>query len=144
MAELLNDVEIRRILGTVIKDGVETSVRPNSYVLRLGSAGEFLTTGKEFSLGDEPGKKKGIKVSPGSQSRSPPVRGLTSRARRFRSTSRIVIFTPSSAQLQTFSGRASLHPRPKSTPVTRERSIGRLATHQVKSDASSMKNAYSV
>ena len=65
MAELLNDVEIRRILGTVIKDGVETSVRPNSYVLRLGSAGEFLTTGKEFSLGDEPGKKKGIKVSPG-------------------------------------------------------------------------------
>ena len=52
MAELLNDVEIRRILGTVIKDGVETSIRPNSYVLRLGSTGEFLTTGKEFSLGD--------------------------------------------------------------------------------------------
>lgn len=65
MAELLNDVEIRRILGTVIKDGVETSVRPNSYVLRLGSSGEFLTTGKEFSLGTGPGKKKGIKVSPG-------------------------------------------------------------------------------
>ena len=65
MAELLNDIEIRRILGTVIKDGDEGSVRPNSYVLRLGSSGEFLTTGKEFSLGSEPGKKKGIKVSPG-------------------------------------------------------------------------------
>ena len=65
MAELLNDVEIRRILGTVIQDGVEDSVRPNSYVLRLGSAGEFITTGKEFDLGREPNKKKGIKVSPG-------------------------------------------------------------------------------
>ena len=31
MAELLNDVEIRRILGTVIKDGVETSVRSSDW-----------------------------------------------------------------------------------------------------------------
>ena len=65
MAELLSDEDIRRLLGTVIKDGVEDSVRPNSYVLRLGSAGEFITTRKEFNLGREPGQKKGIKVSPG-------------------------------------------------------------------------------
>ena len=65
MAELLSDQEIRQILGTVIKDGVETSVRPNSYVLRLGAAGEYLTTGKEFHLGESPKDKKGIKVPPG-------------------------------------------------------------------------------
>ena len=65
MAELLNDVEMRRILDSVIKDGVEDSVRPNSYVLRLGSQGEFLTTGKEFSLGRGAGDKKGIRVGPG-------------------------------------------------------------------------------
>lgn len=65
MAELLNDQELRQILGTVIQDGDESSVRPNSYVLRLGGAGEFLTTGKEFALGAKPENKKGIKVSPG-------------------------------------------------------------------------------
>ncbi len=62
MAELLSDREIRGILGTIIKDGNETSVRPNSYVLRLGATGEYLTTNKEFHLGEGPGKKKGIKV----------------------------------------------------------------------------------
>ena len=65
MAELLKDQEIRQILGTVIQDGDESSIRPNSYVLRLGGAGEFLTTGKEFALGPNPQDKKGIKVSPG-------------------------------------------------------------------------------
>ena len=65
MAELLNDQEIRKILGSVIKDGDEKSIRPNSYVLRLGAAGEFLTTGKEFKLGSGPNDKKGIKVAPG-------------------------------------------------------------------------------
>lgn len=65
MAVLLNDLEIRRILGTVIKDADKDSVRPNSYVLRLGSVGEFLTTEKQFELGREQGNKKGIKVSPG-------------------------------------------------------------------------------
>ena len=65
MAELLNDVEIRRILGTVIKDGIETSVPPNSHVLRLGSAGGVLPTGEGVSPRGAPGKKKGIKVSPG-------------------------------------------------------------------------------
>ena len=47
MAELLNDREIMNILGSVIVNGDPKSVRPNSYVLRLGSNGEFLTTGKE-------------------------------------------------------------------------------------------------
>lgn len=65
MAESLNDREIMNILGSVIVNGDPKSVRPNSYVLRLGSNGEFLTTGKEFSLGDSPGSKKGIKVAPG-------------------------------------------------------------------------------
>ena len=65
MAQLLNDQEIRQLLGTVIQDGDVSSVRPNSYVLRLGAVGEFLTTGKEFSLGSGPKDKKGIKVSPG-------------------------------------------------------------------------------
>ena len=65
MAELLNDHEIKKILGSVIKEGDERSVRPNSYVLRLGPTGEFLTTGKEFNLGPAPSEKKGIKVSPG-------------------------------------------------------------------------------
>ena len=65
MAELLNDQELRTILGTVIKDGDETCVRPNSYILRLGSAGEYLTTSKEFHLGEGPRDKKGIKVPPG-------------------------------------------------------------------------------
>ena len=65
MAELLSDQEIRQILGTVIKGGDKTGVRPNSYVLRLGPAGEYLTTGKEFLLGEGPRDKKGIKVPPG-------------------------------------------------------------------------------
>ena len=65
MAELFNDHEIKKILGSVIKEGDERSVRPNSYVLRLGPTGEFLTTGKEFKLGPDSGEKKGIKVPPG-------------------------------------------------------------------------------
>lgn len=62
MASILNDVEIRRLLGTVIVDGDPSCIRPNAYVLRLGSAGEFLSTGKEFELGP---KKKGLKIQPG-------------------------------------------------------------------------------
>ncbi|MEW5980820.1 MAG: hypothetical protein AB1806_00455 [Acidobacteriota bacterium] len=62
MAILLNDVELRKLLGTVIQDGDAESIRPNSYVLRLGPMGEFLNTGKEFELGD---KKKGIRIAPG-------------------------------------------------------------------------------
>lgn len=65
LAELLNDREIRQVLGSVIQDGDESSIRSNSYVLRLGAHGEFLTTGKEFALGDAPNSKKGIRVPPG-------------------------------------------------------------------------------
>ena len=65
MAQLLSDQEIRDVLGTIIKDGDPSSVRPNSYVLRLGAAGEYLTTGKEFRLGDGASEKKGIVVPPG-------------------------------------------------------------------------------
>ena len=65
MAQLLSDQEIRSVLGTIIKDGDPSSVRPNSYVLRLGPAGEYLTTGKEFRLGEGANDKKGIVVPPG-------------------------------------------------------------------------------
>ena len=62
MAKILNDVELKRLLGKVIVDGDESSIRPNSYILRLGSHGEFLNTGKEFELGKD---KKGIRIQPG-------------------------------------------------------------------------------
>jgi len=62
MAEILNDREISKLLGIVIKDGDASCIRPNSYILRLGESGEFLNTGKEFTLGK---KKKGIRVQPG-------------------------------------------------------------------------------
>lgn len=62
MAMLLNDIELKRLIGTVIVDGDTTCIRPNAYVLRLGSMGEFLNTGKEFELGP---KKKGLKIQPG-------------------------------------------------------------------------------
>ena len=65
MANLLNDQEIKRILGSIIGEADENSIRPNSYVLRLGDAGEFLTTGKEFKLGSASRDKKGIRVAPG-------------------------------------------------------------------------------
>lgn len=65
MAQVLSDREIRNVLGSVIKDGDAGSVRPNSYILRLGPAGEYLTTGKEFRLGDGAKDKKGIIVPPG-------------------------------------------------------------------------------
>jgi deoxycytidine triphosphate deaminase len=62
MAILLSDKEIIKLIGKVIVDGDASLIRPNSYVLRLGKAGEFLNANKEFELGV---KKKGIKVSPG-------------------------------------------------------------------------------
>ena len=65
MAQLLSDKEIRSVLGTIIKDGDPSSVRPNSYILRLGPVGEYLTTGKEFRLGEGANEKKGIIVPPG-------------------------------------------------------------------------------
>jgi deoxycytidine triphosphate deaminase len=62
MATILNDEEIKKLIGTVIVNGTAASVKPNSYALRLGTAGEFLNCDKEFTLG---GAKKGIKVQPG-------------------------------------------------------------------------------
>lgn len=62
MATILNDIEFQRLIGTVIVDGDSSCIRPNAYVLRLGSAGEFLNTGKDFELGR---KKKGLKIQPG-------------------------------------------------------------------------------
>lgn len=63
MAVLLKDTDLQRLLGTIIINGDTSSVRPNSYVVRLGAEGEFINTGKEFELGK--GMKKGIRVPPG-------------------------------------------------------------------------------
>ncbi|MGD0614945.1 MAG: hypothetical protein ABSA69_05820 [Verrucomicrobiota bacterium] len=62
MANILNDAELKKLLGSVIVNGDASCIKPNSYVLRLGPSGEFLNCGKEFTLGT---KKKGIKVQPG-------------------------------------------------------------------------------
>ena len=62
MAVILNDIELNKMIGTVIIDGNSDCVRPNSYVLRLGNEGEFLNSGKGFTLGQS---KKGLKISPG-------------------------------------------------------------------------------
>jgi deoxycytidine triphosphate deaminase len=62
IAEILNDVQLKGLFGTVLREADGNSIRPNSYVLRLGSAGEFLNSSKMFELG---GVKKGIRVPPG-------------------------------------------------------------------------------
>jgi deoxycytidine triphosphate deaminase len=62
MATILNDKEIAGLVGKVIINGDASCVRTNSYVLRLGSSGEFLNSGKEFNIG---GSKKGIRIQPG-------------------------------------------------------------------------------
>jgi deoxycytidine triphosphate deaminase len=62
MATILNDTELKKLIGTVIIDGDTSSIRPNSYILRLGGEGEFLTGGKVFALGKA---KKGIRIPPG-------------------------------------------------------------------------------
>ena len=62
MATILNDKELSKLLGSVILNGEESSIRPNSYVLRLGAVGEFINVGKEFTLGKA---KKGLKIPPG-------------------------------------------------------------------------------
>ena len=64
MAEVLNDKELKRIVGGIIVDGDPTSVQPNSYVLRLRRDGEFLNTGKSFKLGNGPRDLKGIRIAP--------------------------------------------------------------------------------
>lgn len=63
MPTILNDAELKKLLGTVILGGGEDCIRPNSYIVRLGDQGEFINTGKEFTLDDR--KKKGIRIPPG-------------------------------------------------------------------------------
>ena len=63
MATILNDAEIEKLLGKVIKNGVKDSIRPNSYIIRLGSEGEYLGTGRTFILGEDK-ERKGIKLPP--------------------------------------------------------------------------------
>jgi len=63
MATILNDDSIRKLFGTVIANADENCLRPNSYVLRLGKFGEFLTSDKEFEIGEQ--GKKGIVIPPG-------------------------------------------------------------------------------
>lgn len=63
MTRILADHEIRKLITTgIISDGDEESIKSNSYILRLGSEGEFINVEKEFSLGKG---KLGIKVAPG-------------------------------------------------------------------------------
>lgn len=62
MAIILNDEELQKLIGNVIIDGEISCIRPNSYVLRLGGSGEFLNSGKVFSLGKD---KKGVRIKPG-------------------------------------------------------------------------------
>ncbi len=63
MATILSDTELKKLFGTVIVDADESCIRPNSYVLRLGSHGAFINTGKEFEISEK--KKKGIRLPPG-------------------------------------------------------------------------------
>jgi len=62
MATVLNDIELKKLFGTIILKGDESCLRPNSYILRMGDRGEYLNTNKKFSIGDE---KQGIKIPPG-------------------------------------------------------------------------------
>ena len=62
MPSILCDKDLIKLLGSVIIGGEEENLRPNSYVIRLGTEGEFLNAEKEFQLGKQ---KKGIKISPG-------------------------------------------------------------------------------
>ncbi len=62
MAEILNDIELIKLLGKVIINGEKENIKPNSYVLRCGTYGEFINTNKEFEFSS---KKKGIIVQPG-------------------------------------------------------------------------------
>ena len=63
MAQLLNDKEIKKLFGTVIIDGDEGSIRPNSYILRLGGVGQFLDSKEEDKF--DIGENKGIKLPAG-------------------------------------------------------------------------------
>ncbi len=61
MARILSDSELKKLIGKVIIDGDEHSLRPNSYVVRLGSEGRFLSTGTRFKLS----QGQAVKIRPG-------------------------------------------------------------------------------
>lgn len=63
MATVLSDKELKGLIGSVIINGDESCVRPNAYILRLGSGGEFKNINKPFSIGDA--GKRGIKLASG-------------------------------------------------------------------------------
>ena len=67
MADFLNYIEIKSILGRVIIGGIEECVRPNSYILRLGDGGAFLQAGEEYqeSKIDKGKQHRGVRISPG-------------------------------------------------------------------------------
>ena len=59
MAQILNDKEIKKLLGTVIINGDKDSIRPNSYIMRMGGVGAFLDSKKDkkFNIGENQGIK---------------------------------------------------------------------------------------
>ncbi|WOV90352.1 MAG: hypothetical protein R1F54_07320 [Candidatus Zeuxoniibacter abyssi] len=64
MAKILSDRDLQKLLGKSIIGANSSCLRPNSYILRLGSKGEFINTEKKFEI-SELGRKRGIKLQPG-------------------------------------------------------------------------------
>ena len=64
MAKILSDRDLQKLLGKAIIGADSSCIRPNSYILRLGSNGEFINTEKKFEI-SESGIKRGIKLQPG-------------------------------------------------------------------------------
>ena len=64
MAKILSDRDLQKLLGESIIGADSSCLRPNSYILRLGSKGEFINTEKKFEI-SELGRKRGIKLQPG-------------------------------------------------------------------------------
>ena len=61
--KILNDAEIKKLIGAVIIDGNESCIRSNAYILRLGAEGKICKTGKQLKLSNR--KKKGIAIPQG-------------------------------------------------------------------------------
>ena len=61
--KIINETEIKKLIGTVIIDGSESCIRSNAYFVRLGAEGGLHKAGKEFEPSDK--KKKGITIPQG-------------------------------------------------------------------------------
>ena len=48
MAKILSDRDLQKLLGESIIGADSSCLRPNSYILRLGSKGEFINTEKKL------------------------------------------------------------------------------------------------